>query len=301
MTSRSAAEDIPALMSRYRERVEAALQRCLEGAEHAGTPPGLMAAMRHGLFPGGKRLRPLLVYGVGHALGGAEAADGGTDAIACAVELMHSYSLIHDDLPAMDDSALRRGHPSCHAAYGESTALLAGSALQALAFEVLAGSERLEASRRVRLITILAQAADGHSLMGGQYLDLSREFAAAADAPALERMYGMKTGALMDAALHMGAVHEGAQPSTLERVRKFAHHVALAFQLRDDLLDLEADAKARARPGTPRPPTYPGLCGKAQTEKRLREHRDLAIQAVRPLRHGWVLEALAGSMSAYQL
>lgn len=223
----------------WRARVDAALERALPPA--AAEPARLHAAMRHAVLLGGKRMRPLLVYATGTAFG---ADEGALDAAAAAVELVHAYSLVHDDLPSMDDDRLRRGQPTVHVAFDEATAILAGDALQSLAFETLARAPQ-HAATRVAMLAELATAAGAHGMCGGQALDLAATGAAAAlDPAALERLHRMKTGALLRCAVRLGALAAGADPAARAALDRFADALGLAFQVRDDLLDVEGDSQA---------------------------------------------------------
>lgn len=205
----------------------------------ADAAPGpLHAAMRHLLFPGGKRLRPGLVFASGEAAGGrAESALP----VAAAVELIHTYSLVHDDLPCMDDDAERRGRPTVHVAFGEATAVLAGDALQALAFQVLAGAEALDPPRRAAAVAELAGAAGSRGLVGGQFDDLAF---AAGGGDAVERVlsvHARKTAALIAAGVDLGALAAGADAPSRATLRSFGEEVGVAFQIADDLLDEGGD------------------------------------------------------------
>lgn len=199
-------------------------------------PTSLHAAMRHLLFPGGKRLRPALVFA------GCEAAGSPAEMAlpaAAAVELVHTYSLIHDDLPCMDDDDERRGRPTVHVAFGEAVAVLAGDALLARAFGVLAsGSGNLDPQRRLAAVRELSSAADSRNLVGGQADDLTFR-AAPGDATAIESIHRRKSAALIAASVLTGAGLGGADPPLLERLRCFAEEVGVAFQIADDLLDQE--------------------------------------------------------------
>ena len=219
----------------WRARSEARLDAALTGIQ--GVPDRLLAAMRHAVLGGGKRMRPLLAYATGHALG-ADAAH--IDHAACAVELIHAYSLVHDDLPAMDDDDLRRGQPTVHVAFDEASAILAGDALQTLAFEQLAQAP-LAAELRIRLVTELAQAAGAAGMCGGQAIDLDAT-GQRLSINALKRMHAMKTGALIRAAVSMGAICADADGDLLATLRDFADALGLAFQIRDDILDVEASS-----------------------------------------------------------
>ncbi|MER9424755.1 polyprenyl synthetase family protein [Mesorhizobium sp. M0317] len=222
--------------------IEAGLRLLLDGRTLAGEiarPERLMAAMRHGVLNGGKRLRPFLVMESAALFG----ADGEASLrVATALECVHCYSLIHDDLPAMDDDDLRRGQPTVHKAFDEATAILAGDALLTLAFDVLADeATALPAERRAALVLALARAAGTGGMVGGQTLDLEAE-RSRPDEAGIIRLQAMKTGALIRFACEAGAIIAGAAPQDRDRLAEFGSAVGLAFQLADDLLDLTADA-----------------------------------------------------------
>lgn len=252
-------------------RVEAGLAHALQ------TPPDgptrLHEAMRHAVLGGGKRLRPLLVHASGHLLG---ARPESLDAPAVAVELVHAYSLVHDDLPAMDDDALRRGQPTVHVAFDEATAILAGDALQTLAFEVLAGAP-LDASTRIALVASLAGASGAGGMCGGQALDLAAT-GQRQPLPALERMHALKTGALIRAAVRMGALCAQADEADLARLDRFATALGLAFQIRDDILDIEASSEALGKTAgkdvAQDKSTFPALLGLDASRARLQALAD---------------------------
>ena len=203
--------------------------------------------MRYSALGGGKRVRPVLVYATANALGIAEA---NVDGVACAVELIHAYSLVHDDLPAMDDDDLRRGRPTCHKAFDEATAILVGDALQVLAFETLASGPGLpaDAAIRLELVRLLAVASGTGGMAGGQALDLAavgRQLSLAE----VEEMHARKTGALIHASVMMAAAcAERRSEAVVQALDEFARAIGLAFQIQDDLLDIEGDADA-ARQG----------------------------------------------------
>ena len=245
-------------LARWLQRVEARLEACLPDAGDA--PGGLHAAMRYAVLGGGKRLRPLLVYAAGAATGAREEL---LDAPAAAVELIHAFSLVHDDLPAMDDDALRRGRPTVHVAFDEATAILAGDALQSLAFGVLAGAPA-EASLRVGWLASLANATGAAGMCGGQALDMAATGQQLAQAE-LERLHALKTGALIRACVQMGAQAGGADGATLARLDQFAAALGLAFQIRDDILDIEASSeqlgKTAGKDAAQAKSTYPALLG----------------------------------------
>lgn len=240
------------------ERIEARLDAALPASTEA--PDRLHAAMRYAVLGGGKRLRPLLVYASGLALGSDEDA---LDAAACAVELIHAYSLVHDDLPAMDDDALRRGRPTVHVAFDEATAILAGDALQSLAFSALAKAP-LPAEARVAMLDSLAEAAGAPGMCGGQALDIDA-VGRSLSVVQLKTMHSRKTGALIQASVRLGALAAGAADSILQRLDAYAAALGLAFQIKDDLLDVEADSatlgKTAGKDAAANKPTYVTVLG----------------------------------------
>jgi farnesyl diphosphate synthase len=265
-------------------RVEHVLDRVLPPAELAPAP--LHAAMRYGVLGGGKRIRPLLVYAGARALNGNLAA---ADACAAAVEIIHAYSLIHDDLPAMDDDDLRRGRPTCHIAYGEAMAILAGDALQALAFEVVAndGAITVGDATRTRMLALLAQACGSHGMAGGQAFDLAA-VGQRLDHTELERMHVHKTGALIRASVVLGALSAGCtEARTLDALARYGHAVGLAFQIRDDILDVEGETdvigKTRGADEARAKPTYPAILGMAAARDLAEQCRAHALAELAPL------------------
>ena len=255
-----------AAFANWRARVEAALDQALPSAEDS--PQRLHAAMRHGVLNGGKRMRPLLAYATGTAFG-ADASR--LDAAAVAVELIHCYSLVHDDLPAMDDDALRRGQPTVHVAFDEATAILAGDALQSQAFVAIANATLPDAARAA-LCAELASAAAG--MCAGQALDIDATGQAAAfDIESLERLHALKTGALLRASLRMGAIAAGADAASRAALDRFADALGLAFQVRDDLLDVEGESatlgKTAGKDAAQAKPTFPALIGIEASRARL--------------------------------
>jgi geranylgeranyl diphosphate synthase, type II len=255
-----------------RVRVNEALARCLPETED---PRSIYEAMRYSVFAGGKRLRPILTLAAAETLGAAVEEDGLLD-VACAVELIHTYSLIHDDLPAMDDSDLRRGKATCHRVYGEAVAVLAGDALLTYAFELLAryGLAAGHARRALLISAELAAAAGVRGMIGGQVLDLEAEGKAPALA-ALERMHSLKTGALLRAAVRCGALAANAAPPAIAALTGYASRLGLAYQIVDDLLDREGTAAELGKPpGADRErakATYPQLLGEAAARRRAEE------------------------------
>lgn len=258
-----------ALLAAWRQRSDSALADALPAAD--AEPRRLHGAMRHAVLLGGKRMRPLLVYATGRALG---VDDTLLDGPAAAVELVHAYSLVHDDLPAMDDDALRRGQPTVHVAFDEATAILAGDALQGLAFEVLARAP-FPADVRVAMLAELARAAGAAGMCGGQALDIAATGQGAKlDVAALERLHALKTGALLRACIRLAVIAAGADAATAARLDRFADALGLAFQVRDDLLDVEGDSatlgKTAGKDAVQDKATFPALLGMEATRARLR-------------------------------
>jgi farnesyl diphosphate synthase len=254
-------------------------------------PVELHRAMRYAVLGGGKRLRPCLTYAAGLALG----YDGPElNAPACAVELIHAYSLVHDDLPAMDDDALRRGRPTCHIVFGEAMAILAGDALQALAFEILA---RGNTASGMQMLSVLGHAFSAAGMAGGQALDLTATGRSLSLAE-LEHMHACKTGALIRAAVRLGALTARADPLALEALDRYAGAVGLAFQIRDDLLDVEGDThvigKTTGKDAAAGKPTFPSIIGLDASRVRLAQLIETALDAIAPFgEQGVLLEELA--------
>ena len=245
-------------LARWLQRVEARLEAALPDASRA--PQALHAAMRYAVLGGGKRLRPLLVYAAGAATGADEAR---LDAPAAAVELIHAFSLVHDDLPAMDDDDLRRGRPTVYVAFDEVIVILVGDALQSLAFSVLAGAP-VDASLRVAWLASLADATGAAGMCGGQALDMAGTGQRLAPTE-LEQLHALKTGALIRACVRMGAQAGSADAATLATLGDYASALGLAFQIRDDLLDIEGDSaqlgKTAGKDQAQDKSTYPSLLG----------------------------------------
>jgi len=260
-TQDASAEDVRAYASRVRALVDAKLGELVPA--EAEDPPAVHAAIRWSLFAPAKRFRPLLVFAAGESFGATPERLLRT---ACAFELIHTYSLIHDDLPAMDDDELRRGRPTCHVKFGEATAVLAGDALQALAFQVIAEDETLDAHLRVSLVALLARASGTpEGMVAGQAHDLSAEARADVTAEELERIHRRKTGALIAASARAGALVAGADDSESEAVTRYALDLGLLFQITDDLLDVTASAadlgKTPGKDARSQKATYPALHG----------------------------------------
>jgi geranylgeranyl diphosphate synthase type II len=241
--------------------------------------------MRYSVTNGGKRVRPLLVYAACEALGGnAEHANGA----ACAVELIHAYSLVHDDLPAMDDDDLRRGLPTTHKAFDEACAILAGDGLQTLAFSVLTDKQLTpqDPDTRLKMVAALAHAAGPAGMVGGQAIDLG-SVGLKLDQTALAFMHRHKTGALIEASVRLGALASGDPTQVqLDSLQIYARAVGLAFQVQDDILDVESDtATLGKRQGADiarDKPTYPALLGLEEAKHYALELRDQALVALRP-------------------
>ena len=256
-------------MREYQARIEAVLNEALPAA--AADPQRLNAAQRYSVLGGGKRLRPLLVYCTGEALGIRPAV---LDIPAAAVELIHSYSLVHDDLPAMDDDDLRRGRPTTHRAYDETTAILAGDALQILAFSLLAKNrgDGLSAAARLQMIRILAEASGTAGMAGGQALDLAavgRRLGLAE----LEAMHRLKTGALIRASVLLAAAcHVDLPAAALSALDDYAQDIGLAFQIQDDILDVEGNpadlGKNVGADAAKAKPTYASILGLERAKER---------------------------------
>lgn len=238
------------------------VEQALEAWVGVDTPADLGQAMRYAVLDGGKRLRPLLV------LAAAQAVQGQPQAAlraACALELIHAYSLVHDDMPCMDNDVLRRGKPTVHVQYGEAVALLAGDALQAQAFELLTPSEQeVPAAIQAKLCRLLAQAAGGQGMAGGQAIDLA-SVGLALDEAQLSHMHALKTGALLEAAVSMGAACADVAPNVQVALSRYAKALGLAFQVVDDVLDVVADAatlgKTPGKDAANEKPTYVSLLG----------------------------------------
>jgi geranylgeranyl pyrophosphate synthase len=249
-------------------------------------PVRLHEAIRYSVLGGGKRVRPALVYATADAL---NMPLGQVDGAACAVELIHAYSLVHDDLPAMDDDDLRRGRPTCHRAFDEATAILVGDALQVLAFRILASDPGLPSSAAIRLavIEILAEASGTEGMAGGQALDLAAAGRRLTTAE-IEIMHARKTGALIRASVMMAARCAGDLPTPVAAgLETFGASIGLAFQIQDDLLDVEGDpaliGKATGADSAHHKPTYPAAAGVAASRERVATLHRQALDALEPL------------------
>jgi geranylgeranyl pyrophosphate synthase len=265
----------------YQERIEQVLDRCLTLPDSGAAR--LREGMRYSVLGGGKRLRPVLVYTTGEALG---APLEHLDVPAAAVELVHVYSLVHDDLPAMDDDDLRRGRPTCHRAYDEATAILAGDALQALAFHVLAHDARLGVppARRIEMIALLADASGSVGMAGGQAIDLAAVGQKISLAE-LENMHLHKTGALIRASVRLGYMAAGGiDADAAHKLDVYARSIGLAFQVHDDILDVEGATEVIGKPQGSDidrdKPTYPNLLGMAEAKATAHRLCDAAVTAL---------------------
>jgi farnesyl diphosphate synthase len=312
--------DVATALAHWRQRADAALEEALRA--HTLDDTRLQAAMRHAALLGGKRMRPLLVYATGRMLG---ADDPALDAPASAVELIHAYSLVHDDLPAMDDDDLRRGRPTCHKAFDEATAILAGDSLQVLAFQLLAAldddalrrgqptvhvaydeatailaGDALQtlafrqlaeaiapAEVRIAMVRELAVASGALGMCGGQAFDIDATGRGGdIDLRELERLHAMKTGALLRCAVRLGALAGGADATAHAALDRYAEALGLAFQIRDDLLDIEADSatlgKTAGKDAAQNKATFPALLGIDGSRARLAHLREAMREAIAP-------------------
>ena len=260
-----------------RVRIEAALEKALADQPQP-TSSQLTEAMRYSTLNGGKRLRALLVYATGEAFG-VELDD--LDAAACAVEMIHAYSLVHDDMPIMDDDDLRRGKPTCHKAYDDATALLVGDSLQTLAFEMLTANN-LVATQQIQMVKTLAQASGVYGMAGGQAIDLE-SVGKKVNLTHLQTMHELKTGALIRASVALGALAcDSITDEQLARLDSYAHSIGLAFQVQDDVLDVTADTATLGKPQGAdialNKPTYPALMGLQQAQQKAYDLIELAHQ-----------------------
>ncbi|MFI3219211.1 MAG: (2E,6E)-farnesyl diphosphate synthase [Methylococcales bacterium] len=268
-------------LSFCQNRVEQALEDRLPKAHIL--PQKLHQAMRYSTLDGGKRTRPLLTYCTGNVLGIAPVA---LDGLACAVEFIHVYSLIHDDLPAMDDDDLRRGKPTSHVAFDEATAILAGDALQALAFEILANDPSITAApeARLKMITALAKASGSLGMVGGQAIDLA-SVGTKLSLPELENMHIHKTGALIRASVTLATLAKADIDATVAaKLDHYAKCIGLSFQVKDDILDEESDTvtlgKTQGKDKDNDKPTYPALLGLAGAKQKAQELHENALDSL---------------------
>ncbi|MCK7459507.1 polyprenyl synthetase family protein [Idiomarina aminovorans] len=271
---------IHSLTAATRKQVDSFLQQKLESLT-LNEP--LRQAMQHGVLLGGKRIRPYLVMTIADICGASE-----VDAIraAAAIELIHAYSLIHDDLPAMDNDDLRRGQPTCHIAYDEATAILAGDALQTLAFEILTetGMQQLPAERQLQLVSVLAKASGARGMCAGQAIDLQATGKVVTES-ALQQMHLSKTGALITAAASLGVLCGNSDAQQwLQKFEQFSQYLGLAFQVQDDILDVTGNTEALGKPQgsdtASEKSTYVRLLGIEGAQQRLQNLHDKALQSL---------------------
>ena len=264
-------------LTSHSERAERALDGLLDSAQT--TPNRLHEAMRYAAQGGGKRIRPLLVYAAG-SLGDAKAQ--ALDAAAVAIECIHAYSLVHDDLPCMDDDDLRRGRPTVHKAFDEATALLVGDALQTRAFEILANAQ-CEVDVRLLMISSLAAASGSRGMAGGQAIDLEN-VGKKLDLAGLKQMHAMKTGALLSCAVELGGIAAHLNPTQMAQLQKYSTALGLAFQIVDDVLDATADSqtlgKTAGKDAAANKPTYVTLMGLDYAQKQAKELQETAIASL---------------------
>ena len=264
-------------LSNHSERAETALDSLLDSAQT--TPHRLHEAMRYAAQGGGKRIRPLLVYAAG-SLGDAKAQ--ALDAAAVAIECIHAYSLVHDDLPCMDDDDLRRGRPTVHKAFDEATALLVGDALQTRAFEILANAQ-CEVDVRLLMISSLAAASGSRGMAGGQAIDLE-SVGKKLDLAGLKKMHAMKTGALLSCAVELGGIAAHLNPTQMAQLQKYSTALGLAFQIVDDVLDATADSqtlgKTAGKDAAANKPTYVTLMGLDYAQKQAKDLQETAIASL---------------------
>lgn len=273
---------IDEILDQYAGRVNRQLEICLP--DESSPPETLHQAMRYAVLGNGKRIRPVLLYATGEALG---VPSERLDNPACAVELIHSYSLVHDDLPAMDDDDLRRGRPTCHKAFDEATAILVGDAVQALAFSMLANDQANSPEQRNTMIQLLAECTGSQGMVGGQAIDLAsvdRQLSR----QEVERMHRLKTGALIKASVLLAVIASGADdPDTHNHFARFAECIGLMFQIRDDILDIQSNTETLGKPQgsdeAQKKPTYPSIIGMEESEsacRKLLEQAYLEMESV---------------------
>ena len=283
--------EFPDWMHGIQTRIESALGQRLPSAD--AIPARLHQAMRYASLGGGKRVRPLLAFAAGELTQGTAER---LEIISCAVELIHAYSLVHDDLPCMDDDVLRRGRPTCHVEYDEPTALLVGDSLQSLAFELLTREELGSAERRIEMVRLLAHASGSCGMAGGQAIDLA-SVGHALNQPELELMHALKTGALIRAAIMLGALCGDAMTTEMrESLDRFAKRAGLLFQVVDDILDCTASTatlgKTAGKDAAADKPTYVSLMGLERAREFAESLRGEAIDALTPFgeRSGRLIE-----------
>jgi geranylgeranyl pyrophosphate synthase len=268
----------------YQKRVNAALDKYLPTED----PPEhkLAEAIRYSVIGGGKRIRPAMVYAAGEAMG---VSTDLLDIPACAVEMIHAYSLVHDDLPAMDNDDLRRGRPTCHKAFDEATAMLAGDALQALAYEILAKDdhEELTPEHRIEMLSLLTEASGAHGMAGGQAVDLA-SVGKHLTLAQLEHMHRLKTGALIRASILLGGMcKQDVSKQEIDLLSDYALCIGLSFQIQDDILDVTSDTETLGKPQgsdeEQEKPTFPAIIGLEESRQRALQQHELALKILEPL------------------
>jgi len=268
----------------YQKRVDVALDKYLPTED----PPehNLAEAIRYSVIGGGKRIRPAMVYAAGEAMG---VSTDLLDIPACAVEMIHAYSLIHDDLPAMDDDDLRRGRPTCHKAFDEATAMLAGDALQALAYEILAKDDHKELTpeHRIEMLSLLTEASGAHGMAGGQAVDLA-SVGKQLTLEQLEHMHQLKTGALIRASILLGGMcKQDVREDEIKMLSDYALCIGLSFQIQDDILDVVSDTETLGKPQgsdqEQKKPTFPAIIGLEESRRRAIQQHELALKILEPL------------------
>ncbi len=268
----------------YQKRVDAVLDKYLPSED----PPehNLAEAIRYSVIGGGKRIRPAMVYAAGEAMG---VSTDLLDIPACAVEMIHAYSLIHDDLPAMDDDDLRRGRPTCHKAFDEATAMLAGDALQAMAYEILAKDDHKEltAEHWIEMLSLLTETSGAHCMAGGQAVDLA-SVGKKLTLEQLEHMHQLKTGALIRASILLGGMcKQDINQQELDILSEYALCIGLSFQIQDDILDVISDTETLGKPqGSDQEqekPTFPAIIGLEESKRRALEQHETALKILEPL------------------
>lgn len=270
-------------LKQYQLRVDKQLEQYINTSQPISR--SLNSAMAYGTLLGGKRVRPFLVYAVGEMLGSTCDA---LDPLACAVECIHAYSLIHDDLPAMDDDDLRRGQPTCHKEFDEATAILAGDALQSLAFDILSmPNQHVDSQTQIKMINKLAKASGDHGMCAGQTLDLEAENQQV-NLATLEKIHRAKTGALIQVAVELGALSKIDLASNEQQLlTTFASSIGLAFQVQDDILDIIGDSKTLGKPQgsdiAHHKSTYPALLGLEQAKQKAQQLYQEALHALSQL------------------
>ena len=271
------------VLERYLQQCKTSVEEVMAShlKERFELAPQLYEAISYSVFAGGKRLRPVLAYAAAQACGSNR---GVADRAACALEFIHTYSLIHDDLPAMDDDDLRRGKPTCHKVFGEDVAILAGDALQALAFQVLSEDSSSGPREQLKMINILGRASGYRGMIGGQAIDLASE-GQRRSLEQLEQMHSLKTGALIRASVQLGALNvDGVTDQQLKQLDLYAAQIGLAFQIKDDILDIEADTETLGKPQgadlAKQKATYPALLGLEQAKEKMMSCYQQAIAAL---------------------